>query len=52
MWVDEAKLEWTDKMEDRSKQITFFPSAATCIYNQMYANKYASEVSGKKSGTL
>lgn len=34
MWA-EAGLEWTNSMEDRSKQITFFASAGTCIYHSM-----------------
>lgn len=34
MWTN-AGLEWTDKMEDRSNEITFFASAGTCIYHNI-----------------
>ncbi len=34
MWA-EAGLEWTKAMDKRSKQITFFASAGTCIYHDI-----------------
>jgi len=49
MWVDEAKLEWTEKMEDRTKQISFYASAATCIYNDMFDDAFSSEVTVPKT---
>ena len=41
MWA-EAGLEWTNQMEDRSKQITFFASAGTCIYHNI-ANAWGTD---------
>ena len=41
IWKDEAKLEWTTEMEERSKKWTFFASAATCIYHNLVLGRHS-----------
>ena len=41
IWKDEAKLEWTPEMDERSKKWTFFSSAATCIYHNLVLGRHS-----------
>ena len=61
VWVNEAGLTWTKEMENSrkgTKGITFFASAATCIYNDMFrqfargrANGHDDEITKANNGT-